>query len=69
MIECYAEIILSYMKKFPAGSNGEEPPDGIWGGSYSSTCYYLHFILCNLNNQTPRRGADRAQDEGREIAK
>jgi hypothetical protein len=57
------------MKKSATGSNGEEPPAVVWGGSYSSTCYYLHFVLCNLNKRPRTVGADRAQDEGREIAK
>lgn len=36
---------MSCMNDPRPGANGEEPPGAVWGGSYRSTCYYLHFHL------------------------
>lgn len=36
---------MSYMVDPFPGANGEEPPGVVWGGSYRSTYYYLHFYL------------------------
>lgn len=36
---------MSYMNVPRPGANGEEPPGAVWGGSYRSTYYYLHFRL------------------------
>ena len=59
---------MSCMNDPRPGANGEKPPGAVWGGSYRSTYYYLHF-RSYCTNGARRSSVDRGRRFGYNVQK